>query len=259
MSASFLDTFRTDGFALAPASAPETLDRLRAVLVEEAARLTGEEPDNPAAFLDTFHERGLTGSALNDFRLSLISAFNERFDAGQLVFEAFRDPLASLVGPDVAVQKSCNIVIQQPGDIDVSPVHRDSPPNSPFEVVVWIPLTRCYGTKGMSMLDRGQTESVLAELRAEDTTDAQQAYDRALAIGRPFDVDYGEACFFWAGLIHAIPVNRERETRWSLNIRYKNLFSPYGEKGLPDFFRILELSPLAALAIESERSAETAD
>lgn len=253
MTDTFLETFRNDGFAVVPASVPDALDRLRTALFEEAKGLVGADADDPTAFLDRFHERALAGSALNDFRLALIRAFNERVDAGGLIYEAYREPLMNLVGPDVAAQKSCNVVIQQPGDIDVSPVHRDSPPNSPFEVVVWIPLTRCYGTKGITILDRAQTDEILAELRADGTEDADRANARALEIGRTCEVDYGQACFFWTGLIHAIPVNRESETRWSLNIRYKNVFSPYGEKGLPDFFRILSLSPVADLAIEDER------
>ena len=48
----------------------------------------------------------------------------------------------------------------------------------------------------------------------------------------------------FGGLVHTIPVNVEPETR-SLNTRYKNIYTPYGTKGMLDYFVPLALSPLA--------------
>ena len=36
---------------------------------------------------------------------------------------------------------------------------------------------------------------------------------------------------FWTGIYHYAVMNT-KNTRWSINLRYKNLFSPYGMKGL---------------------------
>jgi len=248
----FLNEFRETGFAIAHADALDKLELIRRTLFEEAGNLC-DAGDDAAAFMNEFHKREMSGAELNDFRMAMIRGFNERLDAGEVIFDAFQDSLLRLVGPDVAVQKSCNIVIQQPGDIDVSPIHRDAPPNSPFEVVLWIPLVDCYGTKGLSLLDRKGTNEVIADLRVAGKDGADKVYEKARRIGHRIEASFGTACFFWTGLMHVIPVNEEVETRWSLNIRYKNLFSPQGAKRLPDFFRILRLSPLADLAIKSER------
>ena len=37
------------------------------------------------------------------------------------------------------------------------------------------------------------------------------------------NVKFGQMLIFWTNNYHYIPVNKENQTRWSLNIRYKNL------------------------------------
>ena len=36
--------------------------------------------------------------------------------------------------------------------------------------------------------------------------------------------------------MHGNRINREAETRWSMNCRFKSLFSPYADKRLGEFF-----------------------
>jgi sporadic carbohydrate cluster 2OG-Fe(II) oxygenase len=204
-----------------------------------------------ATFFDGFHRHDMTGSALNEYRMKVIAGFNGALDCGAVIHSAFRQILLELVGPDVVVQKSTNLVIAQPGDTSVSPVHRDAPPNSPYEVVVWIPLTDCYGTKGMKVLDKNGSAEALRHLGGPDG-DYARFQDYAWQHGQEVSAPFGTALFFWTGLVHAVPVNAENETRWSLNIRYKSLYSPYGNKGFPDFFKILHLSPLTRLGMAIE-------
>ena len=249
----FAESFEEFGFAFCKASAPEKLLLLRDTMVQEACDLLGVPLSDSTEFLDDFHRRGIKDEKLNNFRVELIKRFNAKFEVGDVVFEAFKDTLFGLVGPDVAVQKSTNIVIQQPGDIGVSPIHRDAPPNSPFEVVVWIPLVHCYGTKGFSVVGLDESADCASALRDNEPEAMEVMSRRVLAPDRFIEIDFGHGLFFWASLFHAVPVNVERETRWSLNLRFKNLFSPYGGKGLPDFFRIGHLSPLSKLAIENEK------
>ena len=46
-------------------------------------------------------------------------------------------------------------------------------------------------------------------------------------------------------------MNTEENTRWSINLRYKNLFSPYGMKGFMDFFETKNYSKISKLTIEN--------
>ena len=47
---------------------------------------------------------------------------------------------------------------------------------------------------------------------------------------------YGKVLLFSQNLMHGNRINQEPETRWSMNCRFKSLFSPYAEKRLGEFF-----------------------
>lgn len=251
MQDELLQEIEANGYVIAPASDLAPLDAIQTAVFEEARRLSGHAGDDAYDFFNRFHEQTAPSLALNDFRVGLIRAFNTRLDVGRSVWDAFEPLLLRLVGPDAAVQRSTNLVIQAPHDLAVSPVHRDAPPSSPYEIVVWVPLVDCYGSKGMVVMNTAQTREALA-MRKQPGGDAAMeefVWKNAAKI----EVPYGKALFFWAGLIHAVPENQEQETRWSLNLRYKNLFSPQGTKGVPDYFRMLKLSPLSRIAFDDQR------
>ena len=64
------------------------------------------------------------------------------------------------------------------------------------------------------------------------------------------EVPFGSALIFWSGLFHGSIVNKEGESRLSLNIRYKNLFSPAGMKDQLRYFNILQTSQLIDLGLD---------
>jgi sporadic carbohydrate cluster 2OG-Fe(II) oxygenase len=242
--------FFEQGYAIVDANDLPSLTCIRDTIVSELQKNIPALSGEADTVLNNFHSQNLTGGALNEFRMKLINEFNSQMDVAQNVFNAFEHDIRSLVGSDIAVQRSVNIVIQQPGDKDVPPSHRDAPPHSPFEVVAWVPLVNCSMTKGMSVLDRQATVTAVNYLKNDDTSGFIKACSE---LGQPVNIQFGQALLFWTGLIHHIPINIENETRWALNLRYKNAFTPFGTKGLPDYFRILELSPLARLGINDER------
>jgi sporadic carbohydrate cluster 2OG-Fe(II) oxygenase len=246
-----LAVMRERGFVVVSAEDPEPLQRIRGHVVACASELLGIKPGDPIGFLDRFHERGLGAAELNEFRVKLIQRLAANTDIGGEIWRAFEGILLRLVGPDVVMQKTTNLVIQPPGDRGGAPIHRDAPPNSAFEVVVWLPLVDCYGTKSMQILDAAGSRKGIDIERANPKSQAKLS-KFVRSHGEYAAVPFGSALLFWTGLIHVTPVNAEAETRWSLNIRYKNAFSPYGTKGIPDYFRILQLSPLSQLALDDK-------
>ena len=58
----------------------------------------------------------------------------------------------------------------------------------------------------------------------------------------------GQALIFSPNCLHGNVVNKENKTRISINIRYKNIFSPYGniknEKKIGSFYKILSLKAI---------------
>ena len=55
---------------------------------------------------------------------------------------------------------------------------------------------------------------------------------------------------FNQALPHGNIVNNEKETRWSMNCRFKSVFSPYGDKKLGEFFEPITLRVTSELAIK---------
>ena len=88
---------------------------------------------------------------LNEFRLSIVNAINENKNFATNYYLAAKAGLDCLVGNEIAMQKKLNISIQMPKDRESNlPMHSDIyAGESPFQVVVWIPLVDAYDTKSM--------------------------------------------------------------------------------------------------------------
>lgn len=247
-----VDSFSERGYQIVKSDGRQ-LDGLREALYEEAKSLVGESlPQTDYVgrraqpeWFDQFHQSEIRGPELNKFRLSLQKRLQPA--VGMALFKAF-PVIAELVGPDVMHQRGCNLVVAQPGDTERAPTHRDAPMNSNFELVCWVPMNDCYGTKSMSILTQEQTDKALGLLKDEGYESYKEYAEIA---GEPLEVPYGSACLFWAGLTHTIPVNQTNETRWTLNHRYKNYWAPYGLKG-SSYFETLELSPLTRRGLKAE-------
>jgi len=55
------------------------------------------------------------------------------------------------------------------------------------------------------------------------------------------EIKAGEVLIFNQNLPHGNRVNTEAETRWSMNCRFKGVFTPYGDKKLGEFFEPITL------------------
>ena len=66
------------------------------------------------------------------------------------------------------------------------------------------------------------------------------------------DVQYGDVLVFTHTLMHGNVVNVEAGTRWSLNIRFKSLFTPYSDKQLGDFFEPVLVRPVSRIGMRYE-------
>lgn len=246
--------FLKKGFDIIPAESHDKLIELREKIFQSAKESVKYKNEPVEEFFNKFHQYGLLGPSLNEKRLDIIKYCTEHLDIGRTIFDIFSKSIMQFIGPDVVMQKTTNLVIQQPGDLDIGPTHRDSPLNSPFEIVVWLPLVDTYKTKGMYVLDLKKSKTALELLKKSDSG-YEEFNNFAIREGENIKVPFGYALFFWPGLVHGSHFNSEDETRWSLNMRYKNLFSPCGSKGLEEFFELLRLSPLAHLAFDYEKEA----
>lgn len=236
------------GFSVVDADEASHLIKLRQQIFDLTREIFKLPDSEPEAGLNSFHQtiQGMPLGELNKLRMELIHRITAECNVREVVFKAFEKHLRHLLGPDILAQKNTNLVLQPPGDPNPSELHRDAPANSPYELVVWVPMVNCYGTKAMYILDVNNTEKAFAHLEANPSDwNGFEKFAKSLSVTPP--VAFGQALIFYTGCLHGSDINAEQETRVSLNIRYKNLFSPSGLKNQLQFFSPLRISDVARL------------
>lgn len=239
--------FLTHGQVVVPAEDQNAFTRIRDhVAALAAAHLGLPIPAAAGPFLDTIHQHvGVDG--LNALRLAVIDGLNAEPWVRGAYFATARRTLEVLVGNELAMQLRLNLSIQLPGDdSSLLPVHADVwNGDSPYEVVLWVPLVDCQGTKSMFLLPPE------ANQRYQDQLGQFQSAEKLFRAIEPhvrwMDLKAGEIMVFSQNLMHGNRVNREAETRWSLNCRFKGLFTPYADKRLGEFFEPITLRPATRL------------
>ena len=96
--------------------------------------------------------------------LQLIKKISSNIKLVDLIYNSFSKDIDSMLGADLLVQRTINLVIQTPNDKNPTIPHRDAPPNSYFEIVIWIPLVDCGDTKSMYTIDISSTKTALEQL-----------------------------------------------------------------------------------------------
>ena len=231
------------GYVIRPVADPAALRQLRDHFLRLIQDVIGVSPHTtPEATLNLVHQR-IDGQSLNDFRLKIIQGINAIDDFRALYFRVARPYLEALVGNELAMQARVNLSIQLPEDhSSLLPVHADTwAGDSPFEVVVWLPLVDCYGTKAMYLLPPDKTAALDRNFSQLAGDSGESLYQAISADVQWLQVHYGEVLVFNQALPHGNRVNVEPETRWSMNCRFKSVFTPYGDKKIGEFFEPITL------------------
>jgi sporadic carbohydrate cluster 2OG-Fe(II) oxygenase len=239
------------GHVVVPSEDPDALLAIRKMAAEQAAFHLGlESPADAGAFLESVH--GLVDSkGLNALRLSVFQGLNRVEDFRRQYYALASRALAAIVGNELAMQRRINLSIQLPDDdSSLLPVHADVwSGDSPFEIVLWVPLVDCFGTKSMYLLPPqadATVQSRLADFAGSGTEDLFQAIADDVTF---LSVPFGSVLLFSPNLMHGNRINREQGTRWSFNCRFKAVLSPYADKRLGEFFEPLVIRPATRLGM----------
>lgn len=243
--------FVDSGHIIRPADDRTQLDRIRELLVVTACKLLDRPlPADPATFLEGI-DKLLPLNRLNLFRLDILAAMNATPWLRQAYFRTARSLIETLVGNELVMQRRINLSIQLPGDeSSLLPVHADVwSGDSPFELVIWLPLVDCSATKSMYLMGPAAASRLYRNFTNHQATSAEDLY-RAIEPDLTFlDVPYGHVLAFDQSLPHGNRVNREAGTRWSLNCRFKAAFTPYADKKLGEFFSPITLRPMSRIGL----------
>lgn len=224
-------------------------DKLSAFLVQKfSIDTSGLSTDD---VLNNIHKIApiISDSDANNLVLSVINDFAIDYSFGDFIYQLLQQFISPTIGPDIQVQKNNNIVFQYPHSLRFSELHTDTPPNSPFELVCWVPLVDCYSTKSFYLLDIETSQSLLKAYKANKFNSWDTFKTECLRHSIDVNISYGKALVFWAGLIHGSHVNTTSESRWCLNTRYKNLFSPTAKHDPLVYYKPLRISALSKFAL----------
>jgi len=246
------DRFIGEGHIIAPAEDMSALDAIRDLIVTEACRwLDMPKPADPDRFLNDVG-RIVPVEKLNAFRLAVIGGLNTAPWLRAAYHAVARRTLATVVGNELCMQRRVNLSIQLPDDdSSLLPVHADVwSGDSPFEVVLWIPLVDCYRTKSMFLLPPGPAARLQEEMHrfaGRSAEDMYKAYEGNFAW---MEVPYGSFLLFNQNLPHGNRVNREPDARWTMNCRFKGVFTPYADKKLGEFFEPITMRAASRIGLD---------
>ena len=188
-------------------------------------------------------------SQLNDLKLKLMKLTTQDSVYHPGIYGLAKKYIDFIVGNELCMQRSLNLSIQLPQDINaLLPLHTDVwSGNSPYEVVFWLPLVDCYKTKSMYALPIDKSSKVIENFADYEKMDAETFY-KSLEKDLIFlEVPRGHGVLFSHSIIHGNRINLEQETRWTFNIRFKSILSPYGTKDLGETFIPVTLRPMTRI------------
>ena len=220
-------------------------------IAASAIRHTIKNEDEVGPFLDQIHCY-VTAKELNDIRLAIITEMNREPWFRQAYFKTARNTLMMLVGNELAMQRRINLSIQLPNDdSSLLPVHADVwAGDSPYEIVLWIPLVNCYKTKSMYIARADVDAKVQTDFGPFKDKSSEDLFQHIKDDVKFLDVPYGTVLLFSQNVMHGNRVNIESETRWSMNCRFKSILTPYHGKKMGEFFEPITLRALTRLGLD---------
>ena len=235
-SQSFLDSsdhalarqFLQDGYIVRPAETPETLEEMRKTVLSEANLwLSSCGHNTHLRSLAESHD-SISPQILNDIRLHLFARLNTIENLRQKYFELGSSLLQSLVGNELAMQNKVNLSIQQPLDqSSVLELHSDVwSGDSPFQVVLWVPLTDSSGTNAMFLLRPELSFQAYQRALSGELHSMAHIHEVYKEEFEQIEVKFGQIVIFDSNCLHGNQLNTTDTSRWSLNCRIAGLLAP---------------------------------
>lgn len=242
------------GYYVFPIENRPLLDEMKNMLFQWSSDLLNLDRAKvtPESFFD-YTSKYVPVEKLNDFRVALLTKLaNVKEVIGQKIYELGKTYLHSIVGNELAVQRSPNLSIQLPGDASsLLPLHSDVwSGNSPFEVVFWLPFTDTFATKSMYILPVEKSRAMMSEWAKYKHMNATELYHTIEPDVIRVKAPYGTGVLFSHSILHGNVINQEPTTRWTFNYRYKSLWSPYGSKEMGESFVPLTVMPATRIGLD---------
>ena len=221
--------FLRDGYVVREAESESNLKGIRQDVVQIATNWLKQNGLKSESFdLATSHEF-VPNDRLNDLRLTIFAEINKQPDIRQRYFLLARQTLATLVGNELAMQNKVNMSVQQPNDeSSVLPMHSDIwTGDSPFQVVLWVPLTDASDTNSMFFLPPKESREARQRAAAGEFKSMDQIEDTYHSQMITMVVPHGKVLVFDSNCLHGNVLNETKTARWSINCRFTGLLTPF--------------------------------
>ena len=198
--------------------------------------------NNPKDILNNIHKY-IKIIELNKFRLDVINKINLTKNFRENFYKISKNLIDNVVGNEIAMQLRVSLSMQLPNDdSSLLPVHADTWTGvSPFETVIWLPLVDCFNTKSMYILPPKKNKilkNLFLSKNIKKSGDIFKKIEKDLVW---LNVKYGQVVIFDQSLPHGNVVNKEKESRWSMNCRFKSIFTPYADKKIGEYYEPITL------------------
>jgi len=252
--AKVISTFQSEGYAIVDVEDLSLLTRFRSKIIEfVCSSLQLDIRSDQERFLNNFSDY-CDISNLNSLRLDVYEKLNRTDWLRPTYYSLASHWLTLLLGSELAMQNKINLSIQLPKDeSSLLPIHADVfSGETPFQIVQWLPLVDCYNSKSMFIAPKHVCEKIYPDLKKYQESGMEKIFEDVEKELIWLDVPFGKVLIFSPNFLHGNIINSEAETRWSLNCRFKGLFTPYtgSEKKLGSFYSPIIIKPVTALALE---------
>ena len=195
--------------------------------------------------LNHFHKY-FSKKNVNAIRFKIYNSINKVKDIDNIYYSISKNILDNLIGNEVAMQKKINLSIQMPNDPDsLLDMHSDIyAGESPFQLVVWIPLVDAKSTKSMFITTPRYNKKLNEVVLKTNNLTTRDIYNKNKKLFHFINIKFGQVLVFSPLILHGNTINISSETRFSLNCRFKSLLSPYdvnvkSHRNIPQFYRPL--------------------
>ena len=194
----------------------------------------------------------LEPNLVNDIRLHVLNTLSADCSPNRLYYYSAKKFIDALCCNELVMQRRISLSAQYPNNYDdILPIHADTWNGvSPYDLNVWIPLTDCYGSMCLYLLERPKLHLINGLSDHSITSDA--IFDRLKDHMTWINIRYGDILIFDQSLPHGYSLNIEDDMQWSMNCRFKNAFSPYVDKLVGEYFVPITLRSSARIGLRYE-------
>ena len=211
---------------------------------------------NEDQIINNFHKY-FSKKNINEIRFKIYNKINLIKNFDKLYYEAGKSSLNELIGNEIAMQKKINLSIQMPNDPDsLLDMHSDIyAGESPFQVVLWIPLVNSFKTKSMFITNPASNKKINNLVLNSKNETTRKIYLKNKSKFKYLNINFGEILIFSPLILHGNTINKTKETRFSLNCRFKSLLSPYdvtvkSHRNIPQFYRPMNIKPMTKIGFK---------